>query len=336
MRDTTFYVGRRLVNLLVVIWIAGTLNFLIPRMLPGDPVDRAFATMATKRGSSAQDVEALKAQWQQSLGLDAPIEVQYINYWKGVLTLDLGVSVASYPIKVTSLVASALPWTLFLLGLSTFIAFTLGTLLGALLAWPGAPRFVHAASPVFVLLSAMPYYLLAILLIAIFAGALRLLPPAAAFSPSLIVGWNLKSAIDIGTHAILPSLSIILGAVGFWALGSRALMVSVLGEDFITYAVAKGLSQRRVFLRYGLRNALLPQVTALAIALGTVVSGAVLVEAIFAYPGLGGLLYNSIKTGDIFVINGIVTVLILTLGISVFIIDLLLPILDPRIRRQSA
>ena len=140
---------------------------------------------------------------------------------------------------------------------------------------------------------------------------------------------------DVVYHALLPALSIILGAVGFWALGMRALMINVLGEDYIAYAESKGLASRRVFLRYGLRNALLPQVTALAIALGTVVSGAVLVEAIFAYPGLGGLLVKSIVGKDIFVINGIVTVLILTLGIAVFIIDLLVPILDPRIRHRA-
>jgi peptide/nickel transport system permease protein len=162
---------------------------------------------------------------------------------------------------------------------------------------------------------------------------LRLLPPAAGFSPSLILGWNLRSAIDVAQHAVLPALSIVLGAIGFWALGSRALMVGVLGEDYITYAEAKGLPPRRIFLRYGVRNSLLPQITALAIALGTVVSGAVLVEAIFAYPGLGGLLYDAVKANDIFVINGVVTVLILTLGIAVFVIDLMLPVLDPRIRR---
>jgi peptide/nickel transport system permease protein len=126
----------------------------------------------------------------------------------------------------------------------------------------------------------------------------------------------------------------VLGAIGFWTIGMRALMVGTLGEDYIVYAESKGLKPRRVFLRYGLRNSLLPQVTALAIVLGTVVSGAVLVEAIFAYPGLGGLLVASITGGDIFVINGIVTILIITLGIAVFAIDLLLPVLDPRIRRS--
>jgi peptide/nickel transport system permease protein len=334
MGDTFAYVGRRFLNLLIVVWIAGTLNFVIPRLMPGDPVEQAFTTMATL-GQTQLDVNELKARWEKTLGLDAPVYVQYINYWTGIATLNLGISVAKFPVPVTSLIGAALPWTLGLLGFSTLIAFTLGTLLGALLAWPRSPRLLRVIAPAFMVLSAMPYYLLAILLIATFAIAIRIFPPAGGYSPTLILGPDLKSVTDVAYHALLPALSIILGAVGFWALGMRALMINVLGEDYITYAESKGLNSKRVFLRYGMRNALLPQVTALAIALGTVVSGAVLVEAIFAYPGLGGLLVKSIVGKDIFVINGIVTVLILTLGIAVFVIDLLLPILDPRIRHRS-
>jgi peptide/nickel transport system permease protein len=333
MADILGYVARRFVNLVIVIWIAGTLNFAIPRLMPGDPVDQAFQSLAAQ-GAAQQDVARVKATWEKTLGLDAPIYVQYANYWTGIATLNLGVSVAKFPTPVTTLIASAVPWTLGLLGMSTIIAFTIGTLLGALLAWPRSPRILRVLAPAFMLLSAMPYYLLAILLIATFAITYRIFPPAGGSSPTLILGLDLRSAGDIAYHSLLPSLSIVLGAIGFWALGMRALMINVLGDDYITFAESKGLSPRRVFLRYGLRNALLPQVTALAIALGTVVSGAVLVEAIFAYPGLGGLLVKSITGKDIFVINGIVTILILTLGIAVFTIDLLLPILDPRIRHR--
>ena len=332
--DTLAYVGRRLVNLFVVLWIAGTLNFAIPRMMPGDPVEQAFLALAVS-GGPTQDVAAVKAAYEEKLGLDRPILVQYANYWMGVATLDLGYSVIKYPARVTSVIGSSIPWTLGLLGLSTIIAFVIGTLLGAFLAWPKSARILHFLAPVFMVLSAMPYYLLALLLISIFAIALRLFPPAGGYSPTLILGLNMKSVLDVAHHAILPSLSIVLGAIGFWTIGMRALMVGVLGEDYIVYAESKGIKPRRIFLRYGLRNSLLPQVTALAIVLGTVVSGAVLVEAIFAYPGLGGLLVASITGGDIFVINGIVTILIVTLGIAVFAIDLLLPILDPRIRHAQ-
>ena len=248
---------------------------------------------------------------------------------------DLGFSLVNFPQPVTEKIGAAIPWTVGLLGVSTIIAFLIGTFAGALVAWPKSPRAVRILAPPFLLLSSIPYYLLAILLIFLFAVVVRLFPPAGGFSPTTIIGFNVNSILDITRHAFLPALSIVLGAIGFWALGMRSLMVSVLGEDYIVYAESKGLKPNRIFVRYGMRNALLPQITALALALGTVVSGAVLVEAIFNYPGLGGLLFGSILGKDIFVINGIVFILIVTLAIAVFIIDLIIPVLDPRIRHRT-
>jgi peptide/nickel transport system permease protein len=236
--------------------------------------------------------------------------------------------------KVTYKIANALPWSVGLLLVATLLAFLVGSVLGALLVWPRTPRIVGWLASPLLLLSTVPYYLLAIILIYIFAITLKMFPPANGFSPTTILGLNVNSAVDIANHAFLPALSIVLGAVGFWALGMRSLMVNVLGEDYITFAESKGLPRSRIFLRYGMRNALLPQVTALALALATVVSGAILVEAIFNYPGLGGLLYGAVLGKDIFVINGVVTVLILSLAFTVFLIDLLYPLIDPRIRHS--
>ncbi len=334
MADTFVYIGRRFIQLLIVIWIAGTLNFAVPRMIPGDPVESAFNALAVQGGSRSVDVVALKAAWNEKFGFDKPLIVQYINYWRGIATADLGVSVASFPQKVTDKIAAALPWTIGLLLVASLLSFLIGTIAGALLAWPKSPGFIRPVVAPFILLSAVPFYLLAILLIFLFSATLNLLPGAGGSTPTTILGWNMKSVIDIGSHSILPALAIILGGIGFWALGMRSLMVNVLGEDFITFAESKGLPSRRVFLRYGLRNAMLPQITALALVLGTLVSGAVLVEAIFSYPGLGGLLYQAILGKDIFVINGVVVLLILSLGFSVFIVDLIYPVLDPRIRRR--
>ena len=335
MADTLIYIGRRVVQLFLVILVAGTVNFIIPRMIPGDPVDTALASLAARGGSVQFDAAALKADWNAKFGFDKPLHVQYINYWTDVAKGDLGKSLANFPQPVTDKIASAIPWTIGLLGVSTIIAFLIGTFAGALVAWPKSPRVVRFLAPPFLLLSSIPYYLLAILLIFLFAVVFKLLPPAGGFSPTTIIGPNMNSLIDISRHAFLPGLSIVLGAIGFWSLGMRSLMVNVLGEDYILFAESKGLKPNRVFVRYGMRNALLPQVTALALALGTVVSGAVLVEAIFNYPGLGGLLFGSILSKDIFVINGIVFVLIITLAVAVFIIDLIIPILDPRIRHRS-
>jgi peptide/nickel transport system permease protein len=334
MADTLTYIGRRLIQLFLVIWVAGTINFIIPRLIPGDPVQAALSSIAARGGAQSIDAAALTKVWNAKFGFDQPIYSQYANYWIDLSKGDLGVSITNFPQPVTQKIASAIPWTIGLLGVTTIIAFLIGTFAGALVAWPRSPKIVRMIAPPFLLISAVPYYLLAILLIFVFAVILRLFPPAGGFSPTTIIGPNINSVLDIGAHAILPGLSIVLGAIGFWALGMRSLMVNVLGEDYIVYAESKGLKPNRIFVRYGMRNALLPQITALALALGTVVSGAVLVEAIFNYPGLGGLLFGSILGKDIFVINGIVLVLIVTLAFAVFLIDLLLPIMDPRIRHR--
>ena len=334
MADTLVYIGRRAVQLVIVLWVAGTINFAIPRMIPGDPIDTAFTALTISGGQQSVDVAALRVVWNERFGFDQPLTTQYVNYWIGIATGDLGVSVVSFPQPVTEKIGAAIPWTLGLLTVSTIIAFLIGTLAGALLAWPSSPRVLRPIIAPFLLLSAIPYYLLAILLVFLFAATLGWFPAAGGAGPTTILGWNMKSVLDIASHSILPALSIVLGAIGFWALGMRSLMVNVLGEDYIAYAESNGLSPRLIFLRYGMRNALVPQVTALALVLGTLVSGAVLVESIFNYPGLGGLLFKAILGKDIFVINGIVVLLIVTLAIGVFIIDLLYPVLDPRIRHR--
>lgn len=332
MTDAVTYVGRRVVQLLIVIWVATTINFIVPRLIPGDPVQSALAQMQVSGGAVSFDATALAEEYNRKYGLDQPLWNQYLNYWSDLSRGDLGTSLRNMDQPVTYKIGNALPWSLGLLLVATLVAFVVGSILGALLVWPRTPRIVAVLTSPLLLLSTVPYYLLAIVLIYVFAITLRMFPPANGFSPTTILGFNVNTAVDIARHAFLPALSIVLGAVGFWALGMRSLMVNVLGEDYITFAESKGLSRSRIFLRYGMRNALLPQVTALALALATVVSGAILVEAIFNYPGLGGLLYSAVLAKDIFVINGVVTVLILTLAITVFLIDLLYPLIDPRIR----
>ena len=182
------------------------------------------------------------------------------------------------------------------------------------------------------LMSAIPYYLLGIVIVFLFAIQFAFLPPGGGFNPILIPRLNLETALDVLKHSILPAASIVLGSLGFWALGMRGMTVSVLGEDYITFGEAKGLSPRRIFLFYGMRNAMLPQFTSLALNLGLILSGAVLVEIIFSYPGLGQLLFAAIAGKDYFVIQGVVLLLILALAFSLFVVDLLYPLIDPRIR----
>jgi peptide/nickel transport system permease protein len=246
-------------------------------------------------------------------------------------TFDFGPSIARFPTSVNGMIWNALPWTLVLVTVSTLIAFVLGNLFGALLAWPRSPKWVHALAPFMLTLSAIPFYLLALALIYLFAFKWRFFPLGGGYDIGTTPGWNLDFFQQAVKHSILPALSIILASMGFWALGMRAMMVTVQGEDYVTLAEAKGLRPRRIFYHYAFRNALLPQVTALALAMGQVVSGVVLVEVVFGYPGVGGLLFQSIRTFDYTVIYGLTFLVIVAIGIATLILDLLLPKLDPRI-----
>jgi peptide/nickel transport system permease protein len=332
-RELIRYILSRFAQLVVIVFIAVTVNFFIPRLLPGDPVQTALAKLQASGAQQSVDVQAIANSYRARYGLDQPILIQYVNYWRDLFRLDLGVSFANFPETVTTKLANALPWSLGLLAVATLIAFTVGSLLGALLAWPGTGRSVRAVVPGLMVLTSIPFYLLAIILIYLFAVIWRILPPAGGMDTTRIARLDWGTIMDVLRHAILPLMAIVLGNVGFWALGMRSQMVSVLGEDYITFAEAKGLSPWRVFFWYGIRNAMLSQVTALALAMGAVLSGAVLVEVIFNYPGLGSLLYNAIRGQDYFVIQGVVLMLIVALAVLLFLVDLIYPLLDPRIRR---
>jgi peptide/nickel transport system permease protein len=315
------------------VFIAVSVNFLIPRLLPGDPVETALARLQSTGGAQNVDIQAIAAAYRSKYGLDQPILRQYVKYWQDLLRLDLGVSFANFPETVSAKIANALPWTVGLLATATTIAFSVGSLLGGLLAWPGTGRSVRAFVPGLMVLASVPFYLLAIVLVYLFAVLWKVLPPAGGFDTTRIVRLDFATIMDVARHAVLPLLAITLGNAGFWALGMRSQMVSVLGEDYITFAEAKGLSPGRIFFWYGMRNALLSQVTALALSMGAVLSGAVLVEVVFNYPGLGSLLYVAIRGQDYFVIQGVVLMLIISLAVLLFIVDLIYPLLDPRIRR---
>ena len=325
------YIVRRLIQFVVVLWGAATLNFFIPRLAPGDPVRARLIQMANAGGYMQQGIEQMVQAYDKQFGLDQPLYLQYLRYLWQILHFDFGYSLANYPAQVVPMIAAALPWTIGLLLVSTVLAFGLGTLLGALIAWPGSPRFLRFFVGPLLTFSAVPYYLLGLILVYVFAIVLNWFPVSGGYTIGAFPSLNMPFILDILKHSLLPALSIIIAAIGFWALGMRGMMVTTEGEDYMIQAEAKGLSGARIFYRYAVRNAILPQYTALAIALGNVVSGAVLVEVVFGYPGIGSLLYQSINASDYFVIYGIVFMIILAIGLATLIIDLTYPLLDPRI-----
>ena len=327
---TPKYVLRRLGMWVLTIWLGATIIFIIPRLAPGDPVSSMVSRMLNQAGyveNAGQMIEA----WRARFGLDGPWYTQYFNYLRSVFTFDLGFSLASFPSRVDDMVLQALPWTLGLLFISTLISFALGNLIGALMAWRRTPGWVRNLLPLSLTFTSIPFFMLGILLIYIFAFGLRWFPPSGAYNSINTVGWNWPFIKDVIYFGTLPALSIVVTSMGFWALGMRGMMITNDGEDYMILAEAKGLPPSRVFWSYGMRNSILPQITALALNLGAIAGGATLVEYIFAYPGMGYLLYLGIVTNDYTLIQGIVFLLIMGTSTAVLILDLLYPLIDPRI-----
>jgi len=275
------------------------------------------------------------AAYEEKFGLDQPLWNQYINYMNDMLHLDFGYSFTGYPMRVSEQIANALPWTIGLLTTATLIAFLLGSLLGALLAWPGSPKFLNFFTGPLMVFAGVPYYLFGLILIYFLGVQTNIFPVYGAMTPGVVYENEWAKYLDILKHSILPALSIVLASAGGWALNMRGMMVTIQGEDYMINAEAKGLTGKRRFFAYGIRNALLPQVTNLALSLGFVVSGSILVEMVFGYPGMGALLSSSVKLFDYQTLYGVVFIIILAISVSTLILDLIYPFLDPRINSQD-
>jgi peptide/nickel transport system permease protein len=330
------YILRRFGVFLLIIWLAATLNFFLPKLSGQDPVRTKLLAEASLGGYVHAGIEDMVKEYQLKFGLDKPLWRQYLNYMDDVAHGDLNYSISNYPRTVASMIAEALPWTLGLLGLTTLFSFAAGTVLGALLAWPGAPGWMRWLMPPLWALHAIPFFLLGLVLMYLFAFQLQWFPIFGGYSAGASPGATLTFALDVLRHAVLPALSIVLVSIGGWALAMRGMMVTTMGEDYVTFAEAKGLRGSTIFMRYCIRNAILPQTTGLALALGQILSGAVLVEVVFGYPGIGALLFQAIKESDFFLIQGIVFTVIVALGFATFVLDVIYPWLDPRISYRRA
>jgi peptide/nickel transport system permease protein len=325
------YLARRFAVFLLIVWLAATLNFFLPRLSGQDPVRATLLQQAQLGGHVQVGLEAMVKEYEHRFGLDKPLWVQYVRYLGDVSRFNFNYSISNYPRTVNEIIAEAIPWTVGLLGTTTVLSFTIGTLLGALLAWPGAPRWMRLLMPPLSALHAIPFFLLGLILMYVFAFRIQLLPMFGGYTAGAFPALTLAFVGDVITHSILPALSIVLVATGGWALAMRGMMVTTQGEDYVTFAEAKGLTRLTIFLRYCVRNAILPQTTALALALGNILSGAVLVEVIFGYPGVGTILFHAIRENDHFLIQGIVFTVIVALGVATLILDVIYPLLDPRI-----
>lgn len=324
------YIAKRFVSFVVVVWVAASVNFIMPRLAPGDPIGSMIARMELQ-GEVIENSAELIRVYRAKFGLDDSQWDQYVSYLASAVRFDFGRSLSQFPRPVSDIILDAMPYTLVLLTVSPLISFTLGTLLGALIVWFKVGRSGIGLVAPLLLLGSIPYYLLAIILLSIFSFALQWFPSGGARSLGASTEFTLASFLDVARHGALPVMSILLASVGGWLIGMRSMTITVTRSDYLTLAKAKGLSQLRIFYHYVIRNAILPQVTNLAIAMCTIVGGAILVEVIFNYPGLGSNLLCAINNQDFTVIQGMTYTLVFSVASAAFIVDLLYPKLDPRI-----
>jgi peptide/nickel transport system permease protein len=329
------YIGARFAILVITVFISITIVFLVPRLVPGDPMGAILLNMASVGGS--RGATALVEEYTRIFGLDQPLWEQYLRFLRELVRGNLGYSIGSFPSHVSDLLRLSLPWTIGLLTVTTLVSWVLGSVMGAVVGWRGRKsRFFQGLVPVALLLYTTPYYILALILVFLFAFYWRIFPISGAYSVAASPEWSLEFALDVLHHAALPALSIILVSLGWWFLSMRSLIKTLKGEDYILNAEAMGLKERRILWGYAFRNALLPQATGLAISLGHIVGGALITEVIFAYPGIGWLIFNAIKSLDFPVIQGGVLIIILAVAMANFLIDIAYPFIDPRIRYGQA
>jgi peptide/nickel transport system permease protein len=311
-------------------WAAITINFFIPRMIPGDPVSALLARFQGQMNTDA--IQSLYVLF--GIDKDQSLFSQYIDYWKQLAHGDLGLSFTAFPSPVSEVIVQSLPWTLALVGITTILSFFIGTGLGVLAGWRRG-SWTDGLLPVTTFLSSVPYFWLGLLSIYLLTGPDSFFPASGGYTPGLVPAFDqyfIPSAIQ---HSLLPALTILISSVSGWILSMRNMMVTVSAEDYITVAHAKGLSDRRVALNYAARNALLPNVSGFALSLGFIVGGTLLVEIVFSYPGVGFQLFRAVGSHDYPLMQGIFLIITISVLVANLIADIAYLMLDPRTRKEG-
>jgi peptide/nickel transport system permease protein len=324
------FIVRRLVFYVVAAWVALTINFFIPRLVPGNTVEAIMSKFPDLQPSAYRALEAM-------LGVGHPGSIWH-QYWAYLVELahfNLGTSVSEYPAQVSTLLGEALPWTIILVGSATVIAFLVGTALGIAAGWRyggGLDRVL----PGLMFLQAIPYFFFALILLELFAVKVHIFPVGQGYGQGLIPGWHWAFIGSAIYHSLLPALTIVLTSIAGWMLQMRNVMITTTGEDYVVAAQAKGLPNHRVIFTYAARNAILPQLQGFGLAIGFVVSGALVMEIVFSYPGIGLLLVNSVSSDDYALTQGIFLVITFAVLLANLIVDLVIVFVDPRARPREA
>jgi peptide/nickel transport system permease protein len=318
---------RRAGFFVLTLWAALSLNFFLPRVMPGNPIDNIIAKLHNVTPAQELAIE-------RSLGINnkAGIWQQYVTYFGNTLQGKLGLSFANGGEPVSQLIRQALPYTLGLIGITTILAFIIGTAIGAIAAWRRGSHLDSALPPLFVFTTAIPFFWVGMMLILIFSSILGVLPSYGAYPIGATPSFSLTFIGQLLEYAILPSLTLLITGIGGWVLTMRNTMVTTLTEDYVRMARAKGLSPSKIMVSYAARNAILPNLTGFAMSLGFVVSGAILVEYVFNYPGLGNMLLTAVNNVDYPLMQGLFLIITICVLIAILLSDIATAILDPRTR----
>jgi len=323
------YALRRLGFFVFTLWAALTLNFLLPRLMPGNPALAMIGKFHGELGPGA--LNSLEILFGVNTHQSLPS--QYISYLHQIATGNFGTSLSEYPASVSSVIGNAIWWTVLMVGIATVLAFVLGTGLGILAAWYRGGRLDSLLPPVFVVATAVPYFWVAMVLVLIFGISLHWLPIEGGYNVTTdSIGWTPQFIGDALEHAILPALSLIITTIGTWILTMRNTMITTLAEDYVRMARAKGLPARRIMLDYAARNAILPNLTGFAMSLGFVVSGAILIEYVFNYPGVGFMLLQAVEGEDYPLMQALFLLITVAVLVAILIADIGTALLDPRTR----
>ena len=327
------YLLPRLFQYLVVVFVGTTIVFISTRLTPADPVQQTIQRITAQGGyMDPAAVEEFARTLRELYGLEGGVLRQYAALWRRLLTGDFGRSYTYFPTPVIQLIGTSLPWTLGLLSLSSIMAWLAGTLLGGLAGYAGQARWAKWLEGVVMIIRPIPYYIVALLALILFAYFLPVFPISGAFAigKRMTVTWDV--VVSVAKHAFLPAASLVVGGMGVWFIQMKSLASTVVAEDYVLFGRAGGLSKGKLVFQYTIRNAMLPQITGLALALGQLLSGALVVEYVFSYPGLGMLLYQAITQGDYNLTMGITMLSIVVIATGVLVIDLMYPLFDPRVR----
>ena len=325
------FVLRRAGFFLLTLWAAVTLNFFLPRMMPGNP---AVAMMAKFRGRiSGQELATLETIFGVNSGQSLP--AQYVHYLRDMASGNFGTSLFFFPSPVSQVVRTAIFWTLGLVGITTILAFVLGTGVGIVAAWRRGGLVDSVAPPLLVIASAIPYFWVGMMFIMIFGLKLQWLPWSGGADITATPGWSMDYIVNVLEHAALPALALLITTIGTWTLTMRNNMVTTLAEDYVRMARAKGLRSSRIMLDYAARNAILPNLTGFAMSLGFIVGGAILIEYVFNYPGVGYMLLQAVENEDYPLMQALFLLITVAVLVAILLADIATAIFDPRTRSSQ-